>query len=117
MYFESQAELELAYQLLPPGHAGHVQRDGYCLDGQAPSKPGTPDVLDGEAFLAMRREDAMRELGVESEAEYARAYRAIEDAVLARDRLHHSRAERPSIVVKKRGAKHVNDVPSGPAAA
>jgi hypothetical protein len=66
--------------------------------------------MDGETFLAMPREDAMRELGVESESEYARAYRAIEDAVLARDRLHHGGSERPSIVVKKRGAKHVNNV-------
>jgi hypothetical protein len=66
--------------------------------------------MDGEAFLNMRREDAMRELGIEEESEYARAYRAIEDAVLARDRLHHGTAERPSIVVKKRGARHVNDI-------
>jgi hypothetical protein len=104
-FCQSEGEVQFVNHLLPEGSVRHVQRDGYCLDVQ---DSGTPDVISADRFLDMDRVDAMRELGLESEADYARAYRAVEDAVLERDRLHHGSADRPSIVIKRRGAQHVN---------
>jgi len=111
-FYQSEAELHYGLRLLVGASIRRVVRDGYCLD--AP-EGGTPDVIEGETFLAMSREDGMRELGIETEADYARAYRAVEDAVLARDRAQHA-GNPPSIVIKKKGRK-VNDVDGFPGAA
>ena len=104
-YCQSEAEVEFVHSLLPPGAVRRTSRDGYCLDEQ---QGGTPDVVDGEAFLSMSRADGMRALGIESESEYTRAYRAVEDAVLARDRAAHT-GPRPSIVIKRKG-RAIRDV-------
>ena len=103
-YCQSEGEVEFVRHLLPEGSVVRVQRDGYCLDGYQ----GTPDVVEAERFLGMSMADAMRELGFETEADYARAYRAVEAAVLERDRAQHG-GTMPSIVVKKRG-RTVNEV-------
>jgi hypothetical protein len=104
-FCQSEGEVQFVSHLLPQGSVRRVQRDGYCLDGDV---GGTPDVLSAERFLDMDRVDAMRELGLETEAEYVRTYRAVEDAVLERDRLHHGALERPSIVIKKKGRRVVD---------
>jgi len=102
-YCQSEDEVKAAYALLPLDAIKRVARDGYCLDAH---EVDSPDVLDAERFLNMPQNDAMRELGVESDEEYLRAYRAVEDAVLARDRAISAGAvDRPSIVIKKKGGR------------
>ena len=83
-----------------------VQRDGYCLDQDDLE---SPDVMDGERFLNLPMAEAMAELGLDDESEYVRAYRSIEEAVLARDRHVAAGHDRASVVIKKKG-KTVLDV-------
>jgi len=110
-YCQSEAEIVVVRSLLLDKSIRHIQRDGYCLDQQT---GGTPDVLDGEQFLALPKDEAMRALGDVTEAEYIRAYRAVEDAVLARDRAISAGArDRPSIVIKRKG-RRVADVAALP---
>jgi hypothetical protein len=102
-YCQSEDELKRAYALLPLDAIRRVARDGYCLDEDAGS---SPDVLDGEQFLNMPKEAAQEALGGVTDAEYAKAYRAVEDAVLARDRaVAAGSSDRPSIVIKKKGRR------------
>jgi len=107
-FYQTQAELEHGVALLHGTPIRRVVRDGYCLD-ELPSE-ASPDVIDGEAFLNMPQRDAQEALGGVSEQEYIRAYRAVEDVVLARDRaVAAGSADRPSIVIKKKG-KRVLDI-------
>ena len=69
----------------------------------------TPDVIDGRRFLSMSRKDAMREAGIKSEADYARAYRDIEQVVTRRDNREAQHGRTISVVVKKSGTQ-VTDV-------
>lgn len=57
----------------------------------------TPDVIDGARFLNMSKADAMREVGITSEADYARAYKDVEQVVKA------NRNNQASIVIKRAG--------------
>jgi len=75
----------------------HVQRDA-CLD-----EPDDRGVVDGERFLSLPKDEAMRLVGIEAEADYVRAYHAIEGAVLARDRAVANGVRQQSVVIKKRG--------------
>lgn len=89
-----------------------IERDGHCLDGDSPTyggDAGTPDVVDGEWWLGLPREDAMRELGMTREADYARAYKAIEAAVGRRNNREAQGGVHASIVIKRPGAR-VTDV-------
>ena len=108
-YCQTQDETESVRRLLR-SIAGEVrvERDGYCLDGDVRGDARTPDVVDAEQWLAMPREQAMRELGLELEAEYTRAYRAIEDAVLRRDNRASQGGVRASILIKRKGARVVD---------
>jgi hypothetical protein len=101
-YCQTTDEVEFVHRLLPHYAVKRVQRDGYCLDQD---DLRSPDVIDGERFLHMPQREAMRELGIDSEADYLRAYRQIEEAVLANDR----RGGQASVVIKKKG-KEVFDV-------
>jgi len=106
-FVDTETQVEAVRHLLPAGAMLKVQRDGYCLDQD---DLRSPDVMDGERFLNLPQADAMRELGITEEADYARAYRAIEDAVLARDRAIAAGArDKPSIVIKRKG-KEVLDL-------
>jgi hypothetical protein len=106
-YCWSEGEVELICSVLDDSSVRVIQRDGYCLDTP---ELASPEVIEAEQFLAMPQHDAMQALGTDSEADYARAYRAVEDAVLARDRAVASGArDRPSIVIKKKG-RQVLDV-------
>jgi hypothetical protein len=103
-YCQSEGEVEFVHHLLPDGAVQAVERDGYCLDGSDPERDArTPDVLDGARFLELPREEAMRELGLTDEADYARAYRAVEEAVLARDRQESLGGVHASVVIKRKG--------------
>ena len=95
-FCQDEREVVFALTLLRAGALRKVQRDGYCLDQE---DLVSPDVLDGVRFLGMSKSEAMAELGTDSEADYFRAYRAIEDAVLANDRA----GGQASIVIKKKG--------------
>jgi hypothetical protein len=109
-YCQDEDQVRQVYSLLLLDSIKRVSRDGYCLDDD---HGVSPDVLEGEHFLNMPKIDAMRALGDISEVEYAQAYRAIEDAVLARDRAVAAGAsDRPSIVIKKKGHQ-VHDVGPG----
>jgi hypothetical protein len=68
----------------------------------------TPDVVDGARFLGLSQKDGMRELGLTSDKDYARAYRDIEAAVVARDNRESQGGVHAPVVVKRAG-KHVVD--------
>jgi hypothetical protein len=105
-YCQSESEVERVCALLPAESIVRVQRDGYCLDGDAAMGDArTPDVVDAEAWLALPIADAMRELGLRSEADYARAYGMIEAAVVTRNNREAQSGVHASIVIKRRGAK------------
>ena len=65
----------------------------------------TPDVIDGARFLGMSQKDGMRELGITREADYIRAYRDVEAAVLARDNRESQGGVHAPVVIKRSGAK------------
>ena len=105
--YTSEDELRIGMHLLSATVAvDRVQRDA-CLDwdGTPESDANTPDVLDGEQFLAMAKKDGMAALGVSTEAEYARAYNAISDAVYTRDNRQNQGGVRASIVIRKKNAE------------
>jgi hypothetical protein len=66
-------------------------------------------VVDGEWWLGLPREDGMRELGLTKDADYARAYKAIEAAVGRRNNREAQGGVHASIVIKRPGAR-VTDV-------
>lgn len=73
-----------------------------------PNDERTPDVIDGARFLGMSRQDGMRELGVTSETDYARAYRDVEAAVYARDNRETQGGIRAPVVIKKAGRRVID---------
>jgi len=110
-YCQSWAEVQTACHLLEGVVRDiRIERDGYCLDGDPLiGDANTPDVVDGEWWLGLPRTEGMRELGLTSDADYARAYRAIEAACGRRDNRASQGGVRASIVIKRPGAK-VTDV-------
>lgn len=108
-YCQTQAEVESVHRLLRGVATVRVERDGHCLDGPYGGDAHTPDVVDAEAWLALPREQGMRELGLTSDADYARAYRSIEAAVVRRNNRETQGGVHASIVIKKRG-RVVTDV-------
>jgi len=77
-----------------------------------PSRPvpdnNTPDVIDGRSFLDMAKPDAMRAAGIKTEADYARAYKDVEQMVSARDNRESQTGVHVPVVVKVAG-KPVRD--------
>lgn len=63
----------------------------------------TPDVIDGARFLGLSKSEGMRELGVTSEKDYARAYKDVEAAVYARDNRESQGGVRAPVVIKRSG--------------
>jgi hypothetical protein len=110
-YVQSELEIETVRALLP-GEIARVQRDGFCLDeAEYPNPNGdanTPDVIDGEQWLALDQRDGMQVLGILREADYRRVYDAVEAAVYRRDNLAAQGGVRASIILKRPGA-HVID--------
>jgi len=107
-YCQSELEVQRALSLLPGESVRRVQRDA-CLDQPETGDANTPDVVDAAMWLELPQAEGMRELGLVHEADYIRAYRMVEDAVLARDRAAQLGGVHASVVVKRRGAK-VSDV-------
>jgi len=104
-FCQTEQQVEAVRRLLPAGVMLKVQRDA-CLDPLEPNESGR-GVVDGVVFLAMPREEAMTVLGIDDEADYQRAYRAVEDAVIAADRAEAASGgtiRAPNVVIKKRGA-------------
>lgn len=110
-YCQSWDEVQTACRLLEGVVRDiRIERDGYCLDGDQPiGDANTPDVVDGEWWLSLPREEGMRELGLTRDADYSRAYKAIEAAVGRRDNRASQGGVRASIVIKRPGAR-VTDV-------
>jgi hypothetical protein len=110
-YCQTWAEVQTACHLLEGVVSDiKIERDGYCLDGDPTiGDAGTPDVVDGEWWLGLPREEAMRELGLTDERDYRRAYVAIEAACGRRDNRASQGGVRASIVIKRPGRK-VTDV-------
>ena len=87
-----------------------IERDGHCLDGDTLiGDANTPDVVDGEWWLSLPTTAGMGVLGLTSEADYRRAYVAIEAAVGRRNDRASQGGVRASIVIKRPGAR-VTDV-------
>ena len=106
-YCQDQAEVEQVHVLIPTMFIARVLRDGYCLDGLV-GDANTPDVVDGEHWLSMPREDGMRELGLTDEATYARVYHDVEAAVVRRNNRESQTGVHASIVIKRPGVKVVD---------
>ncbi len=109
-YCQSWDEVQTACRLLEGVVKDiRIERDGYCLDGDPTiGDANTPDVVDGEWWLSLDRADAMRELGLKTDSDYARAYRAIEAACGRRDNRASQGGVRASIIIKRPGAKVTN---------
>lgn len=102
-YCQAQEEVEHVHALLGPDQVVRVERDAYCLDGIRAGDANTPDVVDAEQWLALDKLDGMRALGLTREADYLRAYNAIEAAVSRRNNRAAQGGVHASIVIKKRG--------------
>jgi hypothetical protein len=103
-YCQTEAEVELALHMLGRATVQRVARDGYCLD-EPIGDANTPDVVDAEWWLGLDRAEAMHELGLASEADYARAYRAVEAAVARRNDRASQTGVRATIVIKRKGVQ------------
>lgn len=112
-YCQTEQEVRQVYSLLPGDLVLHVDRDGYCLDGDRVGDANTPDVVDGETWLAMPREQAMREVGLTSEADYARVYKQVEAAVYRRDNRERQGGVHASIVIKRAGRPLIDVLAEG----
>jgi len=73
-----------------------------------PNDERTPDVIDGARFLGMSQQEGMHELGITSEASYARAYKDVEAAVYARDNREAQGGVRAPVVIKRAGRKVID---------
>jgi hypothetical protein len=108
-YCRDEREVRQVFALLAHDQTLHVDRDGYCLDGDRVGDARTPDVVDGEVWLGMPRHEAMDVVGLTDERDYARVYDQVSAAVYRRDNRAAQGGVRASIVIKKRGAP-VTDV-------
>lgn len=104
-YCQAEEEVEHVHSLLGQAQVARVERDGHCLDGDRRGDARTPDVVDGEWWLGLNIAEGMRELGLTSEADYARTYQQIEAAVSRRNNRESQSGVHASIVIKRRGVK------------
>ena len=114
-YCQTEKELRYALTLLRLSTVTRVCRDGFCLDPddypdiEVPiGDANTPDVVDAEWWLGLPQAEAMREVGITSDADYVHVLRSVEAAVTRRNQRASEGADRASIVIKKVG-KHVAD--------
>jgi hypothetical protein len=104
--FQTQADADLMVKLLPPGRNVRCYRDA-CLDSQGRVDAATPDVVDGDWWLGLPKAQAMEELGLVDDREYARAHRAVSEMVAARDNRRTQGGVRASVVVRRRKRQHL----------
>ena len=102
-YFQDKDHADFLWRVLPDSARVRIQRDA-CLDwkGQV-DDASTPDVIDGELWLAMPREQAMAEVGLTNEADYTRVYNAVQDAVYTRGNEESQGGVHASIVLRRKG--------------
>lgn len=109
-YFEEKAQADTFIRLLPPSVRRTVKahRDE-CLDKQrhAANDAMTPDVVDAEWWLKLPKDQAIAELGLSNEREYARVAKAIESVLALRDNRQAQGGVRAPIVIKRRQANRV----------
>jgi hypothetical protein len=107
-YCQNQDEVGFVASLVGRNQITRVERDGHCLDGDRHGDANTPDVVDAEHWLSMPREEAMREVGLSSEADYSRVYKQVEEAVSRRNDRQSQVGVRASIVLKRSGRRVVD---------
>jgi hypothetical protein len=107
-YCQNKEQVEYVHSLLGRDQVVRVERDGHCLDGDRSGDANTPDVVDGELWLMLPRDEAMRLVGLDSEIEYTRVYKQIEAAVYRRNNRESQGGVHASIVIKKRGRRVVD---------
>lgn len=107
-FCQNQEEVEHAVALLSHQQIVRIERDGHCLDGDRVGDANTPDVVDGETWLGWPREQAMREVGLTSDADYARVYKQVEAAVYRRNNRESQGGVHASIVIKRRGRRLID---------
>jgi hypothetical protein len=76
--------------------------------GQRTGDANTPDVVDAATWLAMPREQAMAEVGLDTEADYQRVYNQVEKVVYARDNRESQGGVHVPVVLKRRGRKLID---------
>jgi len=103
--FDSQAEADLLVRLLPPGRNPRGYRDA-CLDHRR-SDAGTPDVVDGDWWLALPKAQAMEELGITDETHYGVVHRMVSDMVYARDNRASQGGVRAPVVIRRKKRRHL----------
>jgi hypothetical protein len=104
--YTTQADADLLVKILPPGRNIRAYRDA-CLDAAAPVDAATPDVVDGDWWLGLPKAQAMEELGLTKESEYARVHRMVEDMVYARDNRRTQGGVKAPVVIRRRRAPHL----------
>jgi hypothetical protein len=102
-YCQSEAEVRQLIGLVGDYNVRMVERDGHCLDGDRNGDANTPDVVDAERWLGLPQREAMDEVGLTTERDYARVYRQVEAAVSRRNDRASQGGIRAPIVIKKRG--------------
>ena len=107
-FCQSTEEVEYVHSLLGPGQVVRVERDGLCLDGDRLGDANTPDVVDGEWWLGLPKERAMREVGLISELDYIKVYRDVEMAVTRRNNREKQGGVHASIIIKRRGRRLID---------
>lgn len=103
LWRQNQEQVEHVASLIDASRIEKVERDGFCLDGMRIGDANTPDVIDADTWLAMPREQAMAEAGLDTEADYARVYKSVSDAVYTRDNRASQGGLRVPIVIKRKG--------------
>ena len=104
-FFNTQADSDLLMKILPGSTGARAYRDA-CLDAARTIDAGTPDVVDAEWWLGLPKAQAMEELGLRDEAEYARVQRSVEDAVYARSNRQSQGGVRVPIVIRRKKRAH-----------
>ena len=102
-YCQAKEQVEFVHVLLGADLIERVERDGYCLDGDRQGDANTPDVVDAEWWLGLSPREAMHEVGLTSEREYAQVYKQVEAAVSRRNNREGQGNVHASIVIKRRG--------------
>lgn len=107
-YCQNKEQVEYVHSLVGAERVVRVERDGHCLDGDRQGDANTPDVVDGELWLALPKDHAMRLVGLTSEKDYARVYDQVEAAVSRRNDREAQGGVHAPIVIKKRGRRLVD---------
>ncbi len=105
-YAQSRGECDAIAALLTPVQRPRFYRDA-CLDHQDKrlGDSNTPDTVDADWWLGLDRQQAMEELGLDDETEYAKVYQQVYDVACTRDNRTSQSGVRASIIIKRKRRK------------